>query len=119
MGIGEKIKRLRKEKNWSQAELGKKIGGDARKICNYEKGKYLPPTEILPKLAEVLGITIDYLLTDELDKIAKSKLADKELLEQFQQVEKLSEEDKITIKKVISSILLKNKLDGMMHSIKK
>ena len=115
MTLGEKIKRLRKEKDWSQEKLGKKIGADAHRICNYEKGKVTPSAEALVKIAGSLGVTVDYLLTDDTDQIAKAKLTDKELLEQFKQVEKLSEEDKVTIKNVINSILLKNQLNGTMH----
>ena len=115
MTLGEKVKRLRKEKDWPQAKLGKKIGADAHRICNYEKGNVTPSAEALMKIAGALGITVDYLLTDDTDQVTKAKLTDKELLEQFKQVEKLSEADKATIKNVINSILLKNQLNGMMH----
>ena len=39
--IGENIKRLRNERDWSQAELGEKIGKTRTAIWQYERGEVL------------------------------------------------------------------------------
>ena len=62
MIFSERVKQLRKAKGWSQQELAKKIGGDARKISHYETGKVTPSIDAVIKLAEVFEISIDYLL---------------------------------------------------------
>ena len=38
MALGERIKELRKEHGWSQAELGVRVGTDSQRISRYEGG---------------------------------------------------------------------------------
>ena len=42
MTFGEKIRRLRKEKGWTQAEPAKLSGLSLRTIISYEKGESYP-----------------------------------------------------------------------------
>ena len=42
MTFGEKVRRLRKEKGWTQAELAKLSGLSLRTIISYEKGESYP-----------------------------------------------------------------------------
>lgn len=46
----------------SQTELGKKIGVVGKQISNYEKGKLVPPIDILFKLCDVFCCELGYLL---------------------------------------------------------
>ena len=62
MKIGERIKILRKEKNWNQAELGAKIGLGDRAVSSIEKGINAPSAEIVIKLSEIFEVSTDYLL---------------------------------------------------------
>lgn len=65
MTFGEKIKKLRLEKNLSQQELAKLIGKSSRTITSYEIGASHPRTrELYDKLAEVLEVNVNYLLAD-------------------------------------------------------
>jgi transcriptional regulator with XRE-family HTH domain len=63
MNIGERIKNLRKGKNWNQAELGAKIGLGDKAISSFEKERNAPSTEIIIKLSEIFEVSTDYLLT--------------------------------------------------------
>lgn len=63
MNIGERIKRLRKEKGFSQAELGEKVGLGDRAISSFETERNSPSNEIIVKFSEIFGVTTDYLLT--------------------------------------------------------
>lgn len=62
--IGERIKRLRKEKRMTQEELGKRIGVLKTAIMKYEKGLIVSiPQERLEAIAYELGVTYEYLTT--------------------------------------------------------
>jgi transcriptional regulator with XRE-family HTH domain len=63
MNTGERIKILRKEKNWNQAELGAKIGLGDRAVSSIEKGINAPSAETVIKLSEIFEVSTDYLLT--------------------------------------------------------
>ena len=53
---------MRKLRNLSQEELGKKINSTKGTISNYENEYSTPSNEVLKDLADVLDTTTDYLL---------------------------------------------------------
>ena len=57
-----KIKELRTTKGISQAELGRFVGVERSTICQYEKGTRMPDNNILIKIADYFGVSVDYLL---------------------------------------------------------
>ncbi len=63
MKTGEIIKKLRKERGWNQSELGEKIGMTYGGIASIEQCRNDPSTSAVVKLAEVFGVSTDYLLT--------------------------------------------------------
>ncbi len=66
MTFGEKVKKARKELGLTQTQLGEKIGVSRRTITSYEADAFPPRTrELYCKLAEVLGVNVNYLLTQE------------------------------------------------------
>ena len=66
MKFGEKVRRLRKERNLSQTELGKLCGLSLRTIRNYEvDGRYPTQRAVYAKLADALGCTVNFLLSEE------------------------------------------------------
>lgn len=46
----------------SQQKVADDIGINQRTLCNYEKGYRQPDNEMLIKLADYYGVTVDYLL---------------------------------------------------------
>ncbi len=67
--IGKFIANCRKEKNITQAILAEKLGVTDRSISNWENGKNMPDLSLFKPLCEILGITINELLSGErLDK---------------------------------------------------
>ena len=58
--IGEKIKKYRSEKGYTQEQLGKLIGVTTQAVSKWERGS-TPDAEIIPHIAQVLGISIDTL----------------------------------------------------------
>jgi transcriptional regulator with XRE-family HTH domain len=63
--FGRKILELRKERGWSQPELAKIIGTSGTIIGRYERGEVTPSIEVARKLAEVFGVTVDALVSEE------------------------------------------------------
>ena len=61
--IGKTIAELRKEKGWTQIELAEKLQVSDKAISKWEKGGGTPSIEFFPILAELFGVSIDYLIT--------------------------------------------------------
>lgn len=73
----------------------------------------MPNSDTLKRLAETLGVTGDYLLNGASDTMARARLEDRELLQQFQEVERLGDEDKRVIKVLLDAFLTKRKLRAL------
>ena len=63
--IGKFIATERKAQKLTQAKLAEKIFVSEKTISKWENGKSLPDTNSLPKLCEILGISLNDLLTGE------------------------------------------------------
>lgn len=67
--LGQKIARLRKEKNYTQEDLAKKFNVSTQAVSKWENDLSAPDISILKDLAKTLGVTIDYLLSNETEEI--------------------------------------------------
>ena len=56
-----KIQEIRKEKNLRQEDLALALGVERSTVAKWETGIASPRAELFPKLAKVLGCTIDEL----------------------------------------------------------
>ena len=64
MKFGEKVKEQREKKRLTQPELAKLLGVSTRTIASYEScNSYPRHQETYEKLAEILGVSVDYLKT--------------------------------------------------------
>lgn len=61
MTLQNELKRYRKKHNLSQAEIAKKINVSQQAYANYENGTRLPNIEILIKIADEYGVSLDIL----------------------------------------------------------
>lgn len=60
--LGERIKKVMKERDVTQKMLADKIGITQSKISNYVNGKNFPPVDVLASIAEELHISLDCLV---------------------------------------------------------
>lgn len=61
MEIGERIREARKKCGLTQKQLAEKLNISYQQIGQYEKGTRRPKSENLQKIADALGVNIDYL----------------------------------------------------------
>jgi transcriptional regulator with XRE-family HTH domain len=115
MKIGEKIKKLRKEQKWGQAELAKKLDIHTTHLSKLETDKYMPSLELLLKMAEIFEVTTDYLLYENIDNIGPVNLKDKTLFEKMKLVDDLKDGDKSIIIGVIDSFLTNHQMLSVLN----
>ena len=68
MDFSEKLKALRKDKNYSQQALANKLSVTKSLISSYEQDLRLPSLDMLIKLSQEFGVSTDYLLNLERQK---------------------------------------------------
>jgi transcriptional regulator with XRE-family HTH domain len=112
-GFAKRLKELRQKKKISQTELGKIVGLHFTHISRYERGLSQPTAGKLRKLAEFLGVTVDYLIEGKISEVAESNLGDKDLLKMFKEIETFEEKDKIVIKQLIDAFIAKKRIQEL------
>ena len=61
----ERIRELRMARGWNQVQLAEQLSVTKQSVSNWENDNILPSVEMLVKLAELFGVTTDYLLGRE------------------------------------------------------
>ncbi len=105
MTFGERLTLVRKRKNLSQADIGKKIAINGDAYGRYERNEVKPTIEMATKISEALEVSLDYLVgkTDfELDDA---------MIARIQEVSKLSPKDREHILVTLDALIrdFKNK----------
>lgn len=57
--IQNRIKILRAEHDWTQADLAEKVGISRQAVISIEKYKYMPSLELAFKIAKVFNVSIN------------------------------------------------------------
>lgn len=60
--FGDRLKKLRKEKKFTQVELGKMLKTSHATINRYEKNIHQPDIDTINKIANIFNVSTDYLL---------------------------------------------------------
>lgn len=108
--IGKFIARCRKEKKLTQAQLAEKLNITDRAVSKWETGKSMPDSSIMLELCEILGITVNELLSGEkVDMEDYEKKADENLI-----ALKRKDENSRTRKGIVSLLFSVTLLIGTM-----
>lgn len=114
-----KFKNLRKRMGWLQADVANKLGVSPSTVGMYEQGRSQPDTEMLTKIANLFGVTTDYLLDHDdtstsLSNATEDKELNKKILQMaqdefdrtlFKKYGDLSEEKKKLVMAIINGII--------------
>jgi len=69
MILADKIIDLRKKNGWSQEELAEKLDVSRQSISKWESAQSVPDLSRVIRMAELFGVSTDYLLKDELESL--------------------------------------------------
>lgn len=111
MALGDNIKRLRRDKQWTQGELAEKSGVKVGHISKLERNESDPKLETIYKLINALGCSPNALLSD----ISKTSL-DGRLEIVLERVQGLPEKEKEHILDVIDKYCIAVGLQGLMEN---
>ena len=63
----DKLVSLRKKSGLSQALLAEKLAVSRQTVSNWELGEILPSTDNLVRLSKLYGVSLDYLVSDDVE----------------------------------------------------
>ena len=59
--LNKRLRDLREDHDIQQKELARILGVDAARVSEWERGVYEPRLDVLYKLADIYGVSLDYL----------------------------------------------------------
>lgn len=71
MILADKIIENRKKNGWSQEELADRLGVSRQSVSKWEGAQAVPDMKKIVQMAEVFGVTTDYLLRDDIEVAAE------------------------------------------------
>jgi ribosome-binding protein aMBF1 (putative translation factor) len=86
MSFGKRLTEARKKKGLSHDELAKSLSTKGPVIGRYERDEMKPSIDVATKIADLLGVSLDYLVGNS------DELLDKPTLNRIMEVQKLPEE---------------------------
>ncbi|MEB2780872.1 helix-turn-helix transcriptional regulator [Algoriphagus sp. C2-6-M1] len=87
MAFADRLAFARKQKKISQADLGKLVGTSGYIIGKYQRGENIPLIDVSAKIANSIGVTLDYLVKD-----GKYGRIDNETLKKMKEIQNLDPE---------------------------
>lgn len=108
--FGQRLKIAREQKGLGKVELGKLVKVHYSQIGRYERDQASPSADILTKLANQLDVTTDFLMNGTTGDMAAEKIQDKILINQFNRITELSEENKTVVSKLIDAFLFQQEM---------
>ena len=114
MTIGEKLRKLRLSRDWTQKELGAKTGL-GNNISSYETGHLKPSEKTLKKLLDAFGLTAAEFMASE-DGPQDTELKDDELVTLLQALTALPEPEVQKAKWFLNMLVKQHRLQQMIAS---
>ena len=109
-GFSQRLRDLRQQRKMTQQELAKAAEIHYTHIGRYEAGKSMPSADTLRRISEALGTTADFLMDGATQDTAKARLNSRALLQRFQDVEQLPEDQQIVVMQLMDAFLAMNQL---------
>ena len=101
MKFGEKITKLKKAKKMSQVTLAEKTGISRDAISKYERGDTVPSVDYAKRIADALGVSLDYLVSDN----DNEDVLDNITLNRIKEIQVLPESEKDKIYSIIDALI--------------
>jgi transcriptional regulator with XRE-family HTH domain len=86
--LGQRIRLVRKQRDWSREKLASLSDAHVQSIAAYERDVSIPSALVLKKIADALGVSMEYLVSGESNNTISVK--SKELLKRVEQLDRVN-----------------------------
>lgn len=108
MEFSERLKNLRKKVGLTQVDVAGKLGISQQAYASWERGLKKPTQENLVKIAQVLNVSVDYLVGNSEEEITNKELEDIEILFR-KNSEGLTDDEKVVFRKELIAFMEERK----------
>jgi transcriptional regulator with XRE-family HTH domain len=109
LDFGPRLAELRKQAGFTQTAFAAEIGVSQRMMAYYESPAAHPPANLLARMAQALGVSVDALLGVETAK-RRTKPTDTRMQRRLQAIEKLPPEERRQVLQVLDAFIERGQL---------
>lgn len=109
MELRELIRKLRLRKGWSQADLAREAKVSSGTIGTIEAENRMPYMRTLRKIADALGVTVEYILRETGQLGPPSEEEQEEITALTSRIRELDERDRRVVQRLIDELLEEEK----------
>ena len=103
--LGARVAQARKAQNLTQQQLGDQLGVPQQTLAHYEGGYVRFPASMLPPLAQILGLTLDELMGQEVKFSSGKRGPTPKLQQQFERISQLPKATQQVLMKMLDGVL--------------
>ena len=115
VAFGKRLAAAREVKGYTKEKLSKVVDVHHTQVGRYEKGEASPSAEVLKKMANALDVSTDYLMNGTTTDLAAENINDKTLINQFNRISELTEENKTVVSKLIDAFLFQEEMKQKLN----
>lgn len=113
--LSDKLKKLRLQKELKQIELANKLSLSSVRYNQYETGKRMPDYELLIKIADFYGVTLDYLLDRKAIQLRNENVNDIEAASLIEKIYTADKEIKSSVEQYLNFLLYQKQKNINKH----
>lgn len=106
--LGERIRLLRRERDWSREQLAEAIDVHMQSIAAYERNSSIPSALVLKKIADAFGVSMEYLVSGEASNSVAVK--NKELLKRVEQLDRVKPDELEGLFDMMDLVIIRSQL---------
>ncbi|HEV2718495.1 MAG TPA: helix-turn-helix transcriptional regulator [Thermoanaerobaculia bacterium] len=116
--FGPRLKRLREARDLSLAELARLLGIDYMQVYRYEKGLNLPAVETAVRLAQILQVSTDELLTGS-ERSSPPKIKSVRLFERMRMLDELPKDKQELALQILDGVIAQHEMQSLTERLRR
>ncbi len=116
--FGPRLKRLREQRELSLTELSRLLGIDYMQVYRYEKGLNLPSLETAIRLAKILQVSIDDLVTGRAHS-EPPKIKSVRIFERMRELDQLPKDKQALALQILDTVIAQHELQSLTDRLRR
>lgn len=117
--FGPRLRQLREARDLSQRELANLLAIDYMQVYRYEKGVNVPSADTVVKLAQILQVTTDELLTGQRAVADPPKIRSPKLLDRFHTLDQLPKDKQEIALQMLDAVISQHELESFTDRVRR
>lgn len=78
--LPQNLAKLRSDNNMTQSEVAEKLNYTDKSVSKWERGEAIPPVDVLKDIADLYGVSLDFLVTNTDENVSTDKTRNQKIV---------------------------------------